>query len=511
MTRWHRVAYGPLFFHFGVVDKEPSDGPPLVCLNGSIMVDSGNEARSYLLVCQDRYPVYAALGGMRCLLFVRDDEHVRQYESKLAAVARHLNVIRHHTGPLLDCTVPEPLYVACDIDSPQVELRPCRKLLQQIGDPQVINSHVRSGIFLNQLAPTVCGLIARFYELLKNHGIQSQVDPDACHRAGRLALKWHDKSHYVELLKGYEGPSLPTHVPTAVFSSSLLEEMTWEQLTELFRRQTGCTAGREFFVKSAMDSAGEICAIVDRENFVRERRRLTDEIAEKVRDKGRTQKEVSLLVQPRIETAGGAYDLPTSIGLTYHIHDTEHARRLVLTGHVYEDAQRKTFMGTYLSDALTREVLRAVGEEKIVALMRLFARQVLRGPVNLDAVRNVRGHYVFVYDCNPRMGGVFPSLMLKSALQQAGFRAETLLSLGYRGRIVYPDLQAKLVELKAEDLLYTGSRQRGVYLLPSLVRPDSFDVVLLNMEMARMRHLIDSGLITSLSDESQCDLQGVYL
>jgi hypothetical protein len=67
MTHKEQFKYGHYFFHFGVKSDSLADGPPLVCLNGGIMADTGSESLSYIYVCQDRYPVYAGLSGMRCL------------------------------------------------------------------------------------------------------------------------------------------------------------------------------------------------------------------------------------------------------------------------------------------------------------------------------------------------------------------------------------------------------------------------------------------------------------
>jgi len=102
-------------------------------------------------------------------------------------------------------------------------------------------------------------------------------------------------------------------------------------------------------------------------------------------------------------------------------------------------------------------------------------------------------------------------MILRSALQRRGLRAETVVTLGYRGRIVYPDIEAKLAELDGLNLLYTRGRQQGVLPIPSLVRSDSFDLILINMEINEVRRFVDSGLIGTLSDQDKCDLRGVYI
>jgi hypothetical protein len=499
-----------MFFHFGPDDDTASSEMPLACLGGGIMVDSGSEGRSYLLTCQDRYPVYAALSGMRSLLFVRDDEHVREYQATLATVARHLKTIEAFTGPLLDIRVPEPLFVGCDIDSAEVSLRVCQRFLRQIHDPEIINARVLGGIYLNQISPIVHRLVTLFYDLLRDHGIDSQFHPEVDRQAAQLALHWHEKSRYVELLRDYSGPALPPHVPTAMIASSRLQEMSWEELLELVERQTGSTGERRFFVKSAMDSAGEVCVVLNRQNFQPRRRKLMDGLARKVREKERADREVYFLVQPCIERATDPSLLPSSVGFTYYIHDHDHLELLGLGGHLYEDSDRSEFLGIAVSKTLTRQAIEVVGEQRLTALFRAFAHQGLRGPVNLDAVRNAQGEYVFIYDCNPRLSGMMPALVVEQALERAGYQVQSILTLGHKGRLVYEDLAAKLSQLRDLDLLYTGNRQRGVLLLPSLVRRDSFDLILVNMEVTEVSQLLASGLINELSDE-RSDLGEVFL
>ena len=512
MTSLNPFAYGRLFFNFNAIGESSADGLPLVCLNGGIMTDTGSEDKTHIFTCQDRYPVYAAMGGMRCLLFIRDTEHMRRHRARIAEVKQHLELIRTFTGLLLDFELPEPLYMCCDINTPKSPLCPNQVFLEQIHDPKIINSCVRDGIYLNQLSPTISDLLEKFYCFLQDNGISSQVHMDKYHRMAQCALRWHDKANYVELMRGFrEDDSFPAHVPSAVFSSRLLKDMTWTRLNKLFQEQTDKAGVAEFFVKSAMDADGEVNVVLGRDNFYYKARELLREIETKVTRMNRAQLEVQLLVQPRIERSDIDGDLPASVGVTYNIHGIEDIERLVIIGHVYEDAERKTFIGSYMSDHLTRHVLQRTGEEKIMTLMRLFANQGYRGPINLDAVRNTKEEYIFIYDCNPRLGGSFPGLILKDALEQAGLRVQTLLTLGYRGRIIYPDLKAKLEELKGLDLLFTKAGQRGVYIIPSLVRPDSFDLTLINMRMDEIREFISSNLIHSLSDEKKCDLRGIYL
>lgn len=515
MTVKSSFKYQHLFFHFGAFADSGEEGAPLVCLNGGIMADTGSEATDYIFTCQDRYPPYAAFAGMRCLLFVRDEAHRQQYQARLAGLREHLRLIQSVTGPLLDIDLPEPLYMPC---SPAQALRvqassntEAAVFQRQLRDPLVINGHVLGGLYLNQLSPTIAKLVGQFYDLLKASGINSSVRIPGYEKQAITALKWHDKVSYVNLMHNYAASGqLPLHVPTALLSSRQLQGITWPRLLEIVRQQTGLEDATEFFIKSAMDAAGEVIAIVDKENLADKIGELTNELVIKVDKMGRTHHEVMLLVQPRIKRSIDKDMLPASVGLTYQIYDACNIERVVVAGHVYDDAEHKTFIGSYLSDELTRNVLNQVSEEKIIVLVRLFAGQGYRGPINLDAVRNSQGQYIFIYDCNPRLGGSFPGLILRHALRQAGLRAETLLNIGYRGRFIYPNLKAKLMELLDLGLLYTQTRQRGVYLVPSLVRANSFDPVLINMGLEQMREIISSDLLGCLSEPDQLDLKGVY-
>jgi hypothetical protein len=511
MTRWCQDTYGPLFSHFGVRLAGSASGTPLVFLNGAIMVDSGNENPTYLFECQDRYPVYASLAGMRCLFLVRDDDHAQQYQTAIAALAPRLATIRQYTGPLLDCDVPEPLYLGCEFDASRIRLSFCDKSRQQVADGQVISRHLTSGIYFHQMAPLVSDLANQFRDLMQQQSIQVELEEDSIRRSAQLALQWHDKSRYVKLLHDRKHTDLPNHVPTTIISLQHLKELTWSRLQDLVGQQAGSANATSFFIKSSIDSAGEVCVSLDATNFDQKIAALVEAIEAKARHLNRSGSALQLLVQPRIETSSDRFDQPMSMGFTYHIYDVDRIEPVVFTGHLYEDPERKVFMGTYLSQTLSQDALRAIGENKLLALFRLFAEQGLRGPIHLDAVRNVHGEYVFVYDCNPRLGGSLPGLILKLALRREGLRVDTLASIGYRGRIVYPDLRAKLDELGDMDLLYTRDTQRGAYLVPSIVRPDSYDLILLNLEIAEIRQFIESGLIHTLSDQSQTDLPGIYV
>ena len=490
-----------MFFNFATTPRPPR----LACLGGGLMVDCGSEDRTYLWTCQNRYPLYAALVGLRCLLFVRDDDHVAEYQERIEAARRDVLRIRRFTGPLVDLVLPEPLFVACDVEAEEVRLRRSRKFSEQ---SEELDPQTWAALATNQMSPTVAGLLEQVEDELAPRGFRPPVDRAARRAMAELALRLQDKTRYLELVAGAGPEPLPRHVPTATFSSRRLLEISWEELEDLVR-SAGGEPGGELFLKSALDGAGEVSVVTDRAGFRRKRLELYSELEWKVNAMGRRERHLSFLVQPRVAAARDPD--PKGVGLTWDLRGPERFEPVSLVGHVYDGRDRQTFISSYLSDAYAQRVVSAIGEEKIRNLLRRFAALGYRGPINLDAVRGEGDVYHFVYDCNPRLGGAFPGLAVRDAFRRAGLRAETVLGVGYRGRFVYPELEEELDELDRAGLLYTCERQRGVWLLPNLVRRDSFDPILFNMDSEEMTQLVASGLLTRHARAGELDLKGLYL
>ncbi|NOX35366.1 MAG: hypothetical protein GXP56_16825 [Deltaproteobacteria bacterium] len=500
-----------LFFRFGKALEPAAPGFPIVCLNGGIMADTGNEKKNYIFFNQDRYPLYAAMGGMRCLIFTYDDEHMEQYCKRLAKAKKDLKLIESYTGPLLAFELPVPLFLHLK-DTHPFKLITNAKLKEQALDPAIINPHVTTaGIYLNQISPTISGLLSGFYKFLLDNHINLSVRLDEYERMAHCALKWHDKANYVKLIKNSTTKAdFPDHVPTAVLSSRHMDSLTWDRLKNFFSGETRVNDIEAFYIKSNIDTAGEVSAIVNKTNFSLQIHSLKQQIALKITAMERTHSNLKLLIQPYIKRSGPD-DFPKTIGITYNILDKNHFQLVAVIGQVYEDREYKTFIGSYMSDKMTDQVMASIGKGRIKNLVQLFADQGYRGPVNLDAIRNNQNKYQFIYDCNPRLGGTFPGLILKKAFEKQGLIINNLLTLGYRGRIIYPDLASKLDQLKDLGLLYTKKNQKGIYIIPSIVRPQSFDIVLINLRMDKMRSILNSNIIDTLSDPGQKDLKGIYL
>src|SRR5262245_57089734 len=103
------------FFDAGP-DAPLGHGLPLGIIAGGLILDGGEAERTFIFRCQDRYLAYTTLYGLRTVLFVADDEHVRHYRAELAGFERSFAAIREASDVLPAGPVPEPLFVTCDID-----------------------------------------------------------------------------------------------------------------------------------------------------------------------------------------------------------------------------------------------------------------------------------------------------------------------------------------------------------------------------------------------------------
>jgi hypothetical protein len=146
-----------------------------------------------------------------------------------------------------------------------------------------------------------------------------------------------------------------------------------------------------------------------------------------------------------------------------------------------------------VSPELARSVLQQPFAGQMQRLCDLFAHQGWRGPLSFDARLNGEGVYELIYDCNPRLTAVFPSLAVRAGLRRQGLEAKEVLGLGYRGEFVWKDLPGRLKELASRELLYTRERQRGAVVLPNLSRRSGFDVSLVNVSVAEARHMLATG------------------
>jgi hypothetical protein len=519
-----RGARAPLpLFRFG--REAPDAAAPLAVIGGGLILDSGEAERTFIYRCQDRFLVYTALWGLRSIFFVADEAHIALYRARIDWQRRQFDRMCARTGLFAGVPLVDPLYVGCNIDDMRVFA--CAGFAQELGRTA---GDAAAGIALNQVSPTYADLVAQLEALMRRHGVDVDFATGDCARIGELALRCADKADYVALAGGARG--LPSHVATAVVSAAELGAAAdYAALAALYRARAPAAAGRpeRLFVKATRNSSGNLAALMSAENFAVEARRLCDtlaldaatdaaaldhkaaELQQEIDDApclrplGRTHEQlrrykreqaacrrhVDFLLQPevcRVES-DPAY---ASIGLSYVIGPDGATAPVCTTAQVFRDSAHKHFQGAYLAADVARDVSPAFGAG-MSALCGCYAARGYRGPINFDARRNADGAYELVYDCNPRLTGVFPTLAVRDALARSGVTAASVLTLGYRGEFVLPDPAAALERLAAAGLLCTVHQPRGVVLLPNLCRQDGFDVHLVDMAPADANVLLAPG------------------
>ncbi|MGC2125284.1 MAG: hypothetical protein WA652_20735, partial [Xanthobacteraceae bacterium] len=213
-------------------------------------------------------------------------------------------------------------------------------------------------------------------------------------------------------------------------------------------------------------------------------------------DQARRRQNVSFLVQREVRRSAND-DAFARIGLSYRLGPQGTVAPICTSGQLYRDADCKDFQGSYLSDDVAGDVS-PMFTRRMLALCRLYAVRGYRGPISFDARRNGARQYELIFDCNPRLTGVFPALAVRDSLRQSGVAVRSVLTLGYRGEFVLPDLDAALASLDDADLLCTLIRQRGAVLLPNHCRQNGFDLHLVNVGPDEANWLL-GGVIGALS------------
>jgi hypothetical protein len=343
--------------------------------------------------------------------------------------------------------------------------------------------------------------------------------------------------------------NLPPHVLTAVISpQDFLALDSWESLVKLYMSGTGDVRPQSLFVKSALDSGGNVAARLCADNFATRAEAMKRELERHVLWQGvdecesleslrqevllapslrpmalsdarlsdyrrlqrARRKGIALLVQNAVAGPENSRYAFHSIGITYNIRGADDYNLIAAAAQLYEDAGQHHFTGSYLSDSLTAEVMTRELRARMDALCRLFAAEGYRGPINFDARLGPANEYIFIYDCNPRLSALYAPLALRDRLRRQGLKVESIASLGYRGEFVYQDSVRTMTELSALELLYTPQRQRGVILLPNLARDRGFDALLINMSREEIKGLVDSGILFATAEPESCGRRNIF-
>lgn len=507
-------------FRFGARSDR---GTPLAIVSGGLILDLGEAERTFIYRCQDRFLAYSSLWGLRSVFFAASHGHVEIYRSHIAGLRARFDRIRDRTGLFTARTLLEPIYAGCDIGD--MRLFACDGFAAQAK-----NIAPLAGVALNQISPTYAALLAQLAALLRQYGVDVGEVADADDMAA-LAMRCADKADYLALTASDH--ELPPHVPTALFTAAELGALAdYQALAALYAARVPRTAisPARLFVKATLNSSGNLSALVGPENFAGEMRRLRSTLAREAatdqaeidrqtadlrqevddapclralglpieqlrackRDQARHRQRVDFLVQPELRKRDGDAAFG-GIGLSYAIAMDGTVIPVGATGQIYRDRDNKHFQGAYWSDTVAQDVPPAF-HGRMRALCRRYAARGYRGPINFDARRDGMSQYQLIYDCNPRLTGVFPSLAVRDALRDGGVAVQSLLTLGYRGEFVLPDLDAALDRLDRAGLLCTRARPRGVVVLPNLSRDNGFDLHLVNIGPEEANRLLEGEL-----------------
>jgi hypothetical protein len=509
----------PPMFRFGT-----HGGAPLAIVAGGLILDLGEAERTFVYRCQDRFLAYTSLWGLRSVLFAVSDRHVEIYRREFDVQRARYDRIRECTGLFAGRPLLEPLYVGCDID--ELRLFACSGFAAQAR-----NLASSLDLATNQISPTYSNLLTQLAGLLRGQGIDVDDVAEESARLAALTVACADKSDYLALVAGGEG--LPPHVPTARFSSDELAGFgDYRSLAGMYLKHIGDEgmAPSRLFIKATLNSSGNLSAVVDPDNFAREMRRLvttlkreaategreldeqTDELRQEVdaapclrpigladeqlrrykRDQAALRQRVDFLVQSEVRRRDGDAAFG-GIGLSFMLDGHGTISPLGATAQLYRDSENKHFQGAYLSDAIDRGIAPGF-HQAMYQLCRRYAARGYRGPINFDARRGSDGHYQLIYDCNPRLTGVLASLAVRESLGAGRSPFHSVLTLGYRGEFVLPDLETALVRLDRAGLLCTPTRSRGVVLLPNLCRENGFDLHLSNIDPHEANRLLSDEL-----------------
>jgi hypothetical protein len=485
----------------------------LGCFSGTLLFDSGEADNTFFFRCQDRYLVYGALSRIRPLLFVTGG-HMERYAALLDCLMARIGTVSQRTGVPLPARI-SPFYVPLEADTLTVAEAGWFFEQETPGGYSLV---------FNQISPTCAGIFRQLREIQRSRGsaLLTADELTVLSRGGSLALRWHDKAEYVELAASSPG-GLPPHVPTRVLDpAEFLTLKGWEDLQALFGSREAGAVADSFYVKSSLDSGGNVAAKLTREDFSEAlpalRREIENQVlcesaseAESLRQLRRDvelapslrasfwtdarllsyvrrqrerRKRAKVLVQPFVEAPEAAS--VQGIGVT----GTASQGPLFAAGQLYRDGERRHFLGSYVHDGVSSSILTPEFDVQMRRLCSLFAHAGYRGPLSFDARLGTDGRWVLLYDCNPRLTAVYPALAVFQYLRRIGWRCDSVISLGYRGEWNRRPLEDWLDQLETAGLLYGMRRNRGVLPLPSLARDNGCDLVALNLPPEELNDLL---------------------
>jgi hypothetical protein len=522
------TSYIPMF-NFSGYSELPSNAPKLGLVSGLLLLDSGEAENTFVFRCQDRYLMYNSLNAIRSVLLVQDEHHLQHYQELLHCHTDRLRVIGQMTGIALPPAL-TPLAFPLDLDTLEIVDRPFFR--QQLRDPGIQSSLRRRSLVLNQVSPTCSRLVGQMELLLSRYGYGLGIDLTELAKIGDAALRWHNKAHYFHRTRHLNG-QIPAHARTVVLTPrEFLKIESWELLlSRLVGNETANGKRRReqrpVYVKSSLDSGGNVAARLCASNFADETRRLRNEVTQRVlcenideyadiqslrgeialapslqgmrltdeqlggflRSQRARRNNISILVQEAIERPKPEDQAFESIGITCDVSPS--GVDLLPAGQLYRDPERRRYLGSYLGPDLSSATIPERLRDQILHLCGLAAEEGYRGPLNFDARLDSDGRWIFVYDCNPRLSAVYPPLATQLWLLRQGLPASTIVNLGYRGEYARDfALKETLRELDDLGWLYTREHPRGALPLPNLARAHGLDFVLVNLRRQEVEEFV---------------------
>lgn len=536
------------FFNF-LREQLPFNGG-VGLIGGSLLLDSGEADPSFMYRCQDRYFIYTSLLGIRSLFLVMNKVHADIYSQHVQKLRTALKILQSHTDIKLFDTLTEPLYLTYDATANQISLdKAFVTQLKQCGLSQLPT------IYTNQISPSSAEIIDQFKEQLSAHHIDYYFDSNAYNNAAAIASRFQDKQAYLDLLAHSLETQTIKHTPTLLIDEEkLLTLNSWEKMHS-FAAEHGiadASTNPKLFVKSTLDSGGNTSALLSPDDYQVQFKELLKSIRQGVHmhdtssdiswqalqqviadsatlsqvpgvtelatiwlsiwRKSRRSKSVRYLLQryvvksPQTLTA-----LPTGIGISLFIDENKNTDLIAIAGQVYSDAEHKHHLGSLLSTKLEQSVLSICNLTALNKLCRLFADEGYRGPISFDAVLNEQQEYEFIYDCNPRLTAVMPSLAVKSALTRMGYAIDSIINLDYRGRFQFPDLTTTLQKLKKDGLLFTAKQPHGILILPNLARKHGYDILFINLNQHEVLKAMQHPILNNNFDIDKGRINTLYL
>jgi hypothetical protein len=299
---------------------------------------------------------------------------------------------------------------------------------------------------------------------------------------------WNEKDHYLALVENFDRKDIiPSHVQTVTLRSDRLSEISsFEDLQNLFENKSD-----RFYIKSSRDAGGEVAVEINSSNFDAKIKLLQLEI----QSKGRNEP-IDLLIQEMITPPENG-NLPNRIGVNGFINEHGEVEITHVCGQIYSDPGCKEYLGSDWEKRLENQIIDKIGREKLLELFKLFSAKGYRGPFGIDFMLhkqdNNETEYVGIYDFNPRFSATFNAMSVKSWLENQAAEVESIINMGYRGRLEInnANLSKLIAELEENNLLFTKSNQKGLFLMPNLHNL-GFDPIFINIDTEEINDVLKS-------------------